>query len=291
MSNSALYVFTVLIWGTTWIAIKFQLGEVASLVSIAHRFFLAALLIFFYLIVRRQLVTISRRDHCFVFLQGMSLFCINYVFIYTATATLASGLVAVVFSTMLILNMVNGAIFFGAPIQRTVVLGALIGLLGMVGVFLPELQALSLTDDNFRALLMCLGGTVFASFGNMFSLRNLRRGLPVLTCNAWGMAYGAVTLYVVAIVSGQAITIEMTAPYLLSLFYLALFGSVLAFWAYLTLIGNIGMDKAAYTSLVFPVVALLISTVLEGYSWSVSAIFGMSLVVLGNWLVMHRAKA
>jgi drug/metabolite transporter (DMT)-like permease len=95
----------------------------------------------------------------------------------------------------------------------------------------------------------------------------------------------------VAIVSGQAITIEMTAPYLLSLFYLALFGSVLAFWAYLTLIGNIGMDKAAYTSLVFPVVALLISTVLEGYSWSVSAIFGMSLVVLGNWLVMHRAKA
>lgn len=108
MNNLALYVFTVLIWGTSWMAIKYQLGEVASLVSIAHRFFLAALLIFFYLIVRRQLVTLSRRDHCFVFLQGMSLFCINYVFIYAASATLASGLVAVVFSIMLILNIVNG---------------------------------------------------------------------------------------------------------------------------------------------------------------------------------------
>jgi len=291
VNNVTLYVLTVLVWGSTWIAIKFQLGEVSPLVSIGHRFLLAAVMIFAFLLVRRELRKISLKDHVFVFLQGMSLFCINYVFIYTATAHLASGLVAVVFSTMVILNMLNGALFFGAPIHGRVALGGIIGLAGMVGVFLPELQALSLTDDNFRALLMCLAGTVFASFGNMFSLRNQRKGLHLLSCNAWGMAYGAVALYLAALFSGQAITVDWSSGYVFSLLYLALFGSVIAFWAYLTLVGNIGPDRAAYTSLVFPIVALLISTLAEGYAWTLSALVGMALIVLGNWLVMRRLAA
>ncbi len=291
MNNTFLYLLTVIVWGSTWIAIKYQLGDISPLVSIAHRFALAALMIFGYLLLRRQLVKLSPRDHLFVLLQGLSLFCLNYVFIYSATLQLTSGLVAVVFSTMVILNMVNAALFFGAPIRRGVALGAAIGLLGMAGVFLPELQSLSLTDDNFRALLMCLAGTVLASFGNMFSVRNQRHHLPLLSCNAWGMLYGALTLYAAALILGQPITLEWSAPYLLSLAYLALFGSVVAFWAYLTLVGNIGPDRAAYTSLVFPVVALLLSTLVEGYTWTLSAIMGMGLVVFGNWLVMRRPRA
>ncbi len=291
MNNTALYILTVLVWGSTWIAIKLQLGDVSPLVSIGHRFFLAAAMIFVFLLVRRELRKISLKDHVFVFLQGMSLFCINYVFIYTATAQLTSGLVAVVFSTMVILNMLNAAIFFGAPIHGRVALGGVVGLIGMVGVFLPELQALSFTDDNFRALLMCLAGTVFASFGNMFSLRNQRCGLHLLSCNAWGMGYGAAALYLAALLSGHTITVDWSASYVLSLLYLALFGSVVAFWAYLTLVGNIGADRAAYTTLVFPIVALLISTFAESYVWTLSAFIGMALVVLGNWLVMRRSGA
>ena len=291
MNNLVLYVATVLIWGSTWIGIKYQLGDVSPLVSIAHRFMLAAVLIFAYLLLRRQLARVSLTHHLFIALQGLCLFCTNYVFIYTATAQLTSGLVAVVFSTMVIMNMVNAAIFLGLPMSPMVALGGAVGLAGMAGVFLPELQALDLSDANFRALLMCLAGTLSASLGNIVAARNQRYGLGVLTCNAWGMLYGALTLYVVALLLGHRITLSAEPAYLISLVYLSVFGSVVAFWAYVTLIGNIGADRASYTSLLFPIVALAISTLLEGYSWTWVAAGGLCLVLVGNALVMRRGKA
>ena len=291
MSNSALYILTVLIWGSTWIGIGYQLGEVSPLVSIAHRFMLSSAIIFVYLWLRRPAeLRLAWRDHRFVALQGMFLFCLNYVFIYRAAGQLTSGLVAVVFSTMVFFNIINGAIFLGKPASKDVVLGGSIGLLGMVGLFWPELQALSLSDQIVQGLLMCLAGTFLASLGNMVASRNSARQLPVLTCNAWGMLYGAVTLYLAAVLLGQPITFDWRPSYLVSLAYLSIFGSVIAFWAYLSLVANIGADRAAYTGLLFPVVALLISTVFEGYQWTVTAAGGLGLVLLGNWLVMRRTR-
>jgi drug/metabolite transporter (DMT)-like permease len=290
MSNTGLYLLTVLIWGSTWVAIKYQLGVVSPLVSIGHRFLLAAALIFIYLLLRRQLQKMSPAGHLLVFFQGLCLFCINYVFIYTATAQLTSGLVAVVFSTMVFFNIVNGTLFLGLPASPIVALGGGVGVIGMVGVFLPELQALDLSDDNFRALLLCLAGTFSASLGNILAARNQRSGLGVLTTNAWGMLYGALTLYTAALLRGQSLAFDPSASYLLSLSYLAVFGSVVAFWAYVTLIGRIGADRASYTSLLFPVVALVISTVLEGYTWTWPAFGGLCLVLLGNWIVMRRGR-
>lgn len=290
MSNTVLYLLTVLIWGSTWIAIKYQLGGVSPLVSIGHRFILAAALIFIYLLSRRQLQKMSPTDHLPVFLQGLCLFCINYVFIYTATTQLTTGLVAVVFSTMVFFNIANGAVFLGLPASPVVALGGVVGLAGMIGMFLPELNAMDLSDDNFRALLLCLAGTCSASLGNILAARNQRSGLRVLTSNAWGMLYGALTLYAAALLLGHQLVLDRSAPYLLSLVYLAVFGSVVAFWAYVTLIGRIGADRASYTSLLFPVVALVISTMLEGYTWTWQAFLGLCLVLLGNWIVMHRGR-
>ncbi|MFT6288613.1 MAG: drug/metabolite transporter (DMT)-like permease [Alcanivorax sp.] len=138
---------------------------------------------------------------------------------------------------------------------------------------------------------MCLAGTLLASLGNIVASRNSARRLPVLTCNAWGMLYGAVTLYLAALLLGQPIAFDWRPSYLLSLAYLSIFGSVLAFWAYLSLVANIGVDRAAYTGLLFPVVALLISTAFEGYQWSAVAAAGLVLVLLGNGLVMRRARS
>ena len=163
-------------------------------------------------------------------------------------------------------------------------------MLGMVGVFWPELNSLDLSDASFRALLFCLGGTVLASMGNMIGVRNQRRQIPVLVCNAWGMLYGAAVMYLLAILRGQVITLEWTSAYLLLLVYLALFGSVVAFWAYITLMGRIGADRAGYGNLLFPVVALLISTLVESYRWTLPALLGLGLILLGNWLVMRAAK-
>ncbi|TXS94343.1 EamA family transporter [Parahaliea maris] len=291
MNNVALYILTVLIWGSTWIAIKYQLGEVSVLVSIGHRSMLAALLVFAFLLLRRQSLRLPLRQHAFVLAQGLLLFSGNYVFIYPATAELTSGLVAVVFSTMVILNMVGGALFLGIPASAMVAVGGALGLTGMAALFLPELQVFSLSDNSFRALLLCFAGTCCASVGNLFAARNTRAGLPVLVCNAWGMFYGAVALYLSAVVLGHEIRLQWQPQYLLSLLYLAVFGSVVAFWAYVTLIGRIGPDRAAYSSLLFPVVALLISTFAEGYQWSVLALLGLALVLAGNWLVMRRGAA
>ena len=291
MNTALLYVVTVVIWGSTWIAIKYQLGDTPALVSIAHRFMLSALLIFVFLVLRRQIERLSLRDHGFILVQGLLLFSGNYVFIYNATEQLTSGLVSVVFSTMVIMNLVNGTLLLGLPANKMVGLGGVVGLLGMVGVFWPELQSVSLQDANFRALLLCLAGTFSASLGNIVAARNQRHKLNVLNCNAWGMLYGASALYLLSLGLGYELTIPRSKENLLSLVYLSVFGSVIAFWAYVTLIGRIGADRASYTSLLFPIVALAISTVFESYTWTWMAFVGLCLVLVGNYLVMRRPAA
>jgi drug/metabolite transporter (DMT)-like permease len=291
VNNLVLYSLTVVIWGSTWIGIKFQLGVVDPMASVAHRFLLSALLIWLFLLLRRQPLRLPLRDHPFLLLQGLCLFCVNYYFVYHAELVLTSGLVAVVFSSLMMFNVINGALFMGSQIHASVVLGGVIGLLGMAAVFWPELDALDISDKNFVALLYCLAGTALASFGNIIAARNRKHEIPVLVTNTWAMAYGALAMYLAAIVSGVSITIDWSASYILSLLYLSIFGSVIAFWAYLTLIGRIGADRAGYANLVYPLVALLISTLMEAYQWTLPALLGLATVMIGNWLVMRASKA
>lgn len=290
MNNWFLYSLTVVIWGSTWIGIKYQLGVVDPMASVAHRFMLSAVLIYLFLVARRQPMHLPLRDHPFLLLQGLCLFCTNYYFIYHAETVLASGLVAVVFSSLMMFNVINGALFLGSRIRPGVVFGGLIGLTGMAAVFWPELDTLDLSDRNFVALLYCLAGTTLASFGNIIAARNRRHEIPVLVSNTWAMGYGAAAMYLAAILSGVSITVDWRAPYILSLLYLSIFGSVIAFWAYLTLIGRIGADRAGYANLVFPLVALLISTLIEDYAWTAPALLGMATVMIGNWLVMRASN-
>jgi len=291
MNTLMLYLGTVLIWGTTWVAIKYQLGEVAPVVSIAHRFALAALLMFLLALPRWRELRLARRDHLFVGLQGLSMFCANYVFVYAAAAELTSGLIAVMFSTMVILNSINAAWFLRRPFDRSVITGGAIGLVGMAAVFLPEFRTTGWSAATLHGLLLCAAGTLFASFGNVIAARNHLQQLPVLACNSWGMLYGSVALYLLALIRGDAITLSWQPAYLGSLFYLSVFGSVLAFWAYVTLIGRIGPERASYTSLLFPLVALLVSTLLEGYAWTPFAAAGLALVLLGNWVAMRSSRS
>lgn len=290
MNNWFLYGLTVLIWGSTWIGIKYQLGVVDPMSSIAHRFALSTLLLLLYLLVTRRSLRLEARHHPFLLLQGLCLFSGNYYFVYHAEMVLASGLVAVVFAGIMMFNVFNAAIFLGTPIHAGVVVGGLVGLAGMATVFWPELDALNLTDANFVALLYCLAGTALASFGNIIAARNKLYDVPLLVGNVWAMGYGAAAMYLAALVLGKPIGFDWSAPYVLSLLYLVVFGSVIAFWAYLTLVGNIGPERAGYANLVFPLVALAISTVLEGYQWTLMAVCGLGLVVLGNWLVMRSQR-
>ncbi len=284
--SAGLYFTAVLIWGSTFYAIKFQLGEVPETVAIAYRFALAAALLFGWCAARGLALRFSAGEHLWMALQGLLLFCLNYLAIYLATADLTSGLIAVIFSTIVLMNIGNAAVLFRRPLGAAMIAGALLGLAGIALVFAPELAGLGTHPGALRGLGLSLLGTYLASLGNMVSARNQHRGLPVVQSNAFGMAYGALVLALVAALRGEPFTFAATPGFTLSLLYLALFGSVIAFGSYLTLLGRIGPERAAYAMVLFPLVALTISTVFEGYRWTATAVTGTALVVLGNVLIV-----
>lgn len=281
-----IYAIVVLIWGTTWYAIKFQLGVVAPEISLVYRFGLAAFIVFAYAAATGSPLRLSWRDHRFVAIQGFTLFCLNYWLTYLSTQYLTSGLVAVLFTAIIFLNVVNARIFFGTAIEKRVLLAAGAGMLGVALLFLPELQAAIGNHVVIQGALLALAGTYLASLGNMAATRNTKQGITVVTANAYGMAYGTLGLAVIAFLRGTPIAFEQTWSYVLSLLYLSLAGTSLAFGLYLVLMKRIGPSRAAYTSVLFPVVALAVSTAFEGYRWSLPAFIGLAVLVAGNALAL-----
>jgi len=282
------YAIVVLIWGTTWYAIKFQLGVVAPEISLVYRFGLAAICVFIYARATGSPMRLSWPDHRFVAIQGATLFCLNYWMTYLSTQFLTSGLVAVLFTSIIFFNLVNSRMIFGLPIERRVLVAAGAGVLGVALLFLPELRAALDNPSIAQGALLALGATYVASLGNMAAMRNTRGGLPVVTVNAYGMAYGAIGLAVIAAIRGTPIAFDPRLPYVLSLLYLSLAGTSLAFGLYLALIKRIGAARAAYTSVLFPVVALIVSTLFEGYRWSLPAILGLAVLLAGNALALGK---
>jgi len=288
MKNLLFYSLTVLIWGSTWFAIKLQLGEADPMVSVAYRFSLAAGLLLLWCRLRGLSLRFTRTEHLFLAMQGLFLFSSNYLLFYLAELHVTSGLAAVIFSTILIMNMINGVLFLGSPLDPRVLIGGGLGLAGIFLVFRPEITSFSLSTGSFRGFLFCVVATYLASLGNIISARNQRSRMPLVQSNAFGMAYGALIMLLLAAFSGKSFVLPIHVTYLGSLFYLAVFGTIIAFGCYLTLIGNIGADRAAYATLLFPIVALFISTFLEGYSWSTPAIWGVALILTGNLLLLKK---
>jgi len=284
----SLYAITVLIWGSTWYAIKLQLGVVEPQLSVAYRFALAAAVLMVWCIVKGKDMRYVRRDHLWMAAQGLFLFCANYAVFYLATGLLTTGLVAVVFSTIVGWNIFFGRLFFATPITPQMVVGATTGIGGLTLVFWPEFYTLGLHDESVYGLLLCVIATVLASLGNMISARNQQRGLPVLQVNAYGMAYGAAFMFLYAWWADLPFNWDSSAQYISSLLYLSVLGSVIAFGTYLTLLGRIGAGRAAYATVLFPVVALSLSVWLEGYVFTPVAIVGAVLVLAGNILVLAK---
>lgn len=284
-TSPVLYLLTILVWGTSWFAIKFQLGVVAPEVSLVYRFGLAALLLLLFCRLTSRPFGFGCRDHGFILVQAICLFSANYLIFYHATALLTSGLIAVVFSSVMFMNMFNQALFLKRRVEPVVLLGAVLGLIGIALVFWSEISTTATSSDVMRGLLLSVVATYLASVGNIVSARNQQAGLPVIQTNALGMGYGALVMLVYALLLGSTFNYDFSLHYSISLLYLALFGSILAFGAYLTLIGRIGADRAAYATVIFPIVALVISSWFEDFDWSLPALAGVGLVLTGNLLV------
>lgn len=290
MKNSLLYIVTVLIWGSTWLAIEFQLGEVAVEVSIFYRFAIAAVIMWVYCLWKDVPLRFSMRDHGFIVLLALGNFSINYMLMYLAQEHLTSAMTSIAFSTMLLMNIINTRLFFGKRIEPRTYVGACIGVLGIVVLFWNDLQATDMTENALLGLTLVLSGTLVASFGNMVSVRNSNNGLNILAVNAWGMLYGTVALALFAIYQGSEFTISYQTSYIVSLLYLAIFGTVVAFATYFVLLRDIGPEKASYVIVLFPIVAVCLSSLFEGFVWTNNIFIGFLMVLLGNLILLTPTK-
>ncbi len=282
-----LYATVVLIWGSTWAAIPYQLGDVAPEVSVGYRFGIAAVLLYAYAAISGRRIRLPANMAGLVLLQGTFLFCLNYLLVYYATARITSGLVAVVFSTIVLFNALNERLFFATRIDAQLIVAGLLGLSGIGMIFWPEVAAISLQDNTVIGILLVLLSAVIASFGNITAAVNTRRELSVVAVNAHAMAWSALLSLLIAAALGRDFNFSMQTGYVISLAYLAIFGSAIAFGCYLALIRRIGPARAAYSSVLFPVVALAISTIVEGYRWTAIAAIGILFTLAGNWLILR----
>jgi drug/metabolite transporter (DMT)-like permease len=182
--------------------------------------------------------------------------------------------------------MLLAAVVTREPPSLRVLIGGLAGFAGIALMFYPEMAAHGLSGATLTGLLLCVGGTLCFCTGNLLSAVNQRRGLPIVSVNAWGMLYGKLWSTALALLLGKPFIIEPTLSYFGALIFLAVVSTVVAFAAYLTLLGRIGAARAGYSTVMFPVFALLISTVFEGYAWTAYAIAGLALVAIGNVLVI-----
>jgi drug/metabolite transporter (DMT)-like permease len=211
--NIFLYLLTVLIWGTTWIAITFQLGTVPAPVSIAYRFWLAAAVLMAFLLITRKPWWPPRQAWPYLFAQGIALFCLNFLCFYYASQWVTSGLEAVVFSTAPLWNAINGRIFLGRPIRRQVMMGALLGLGGIVLLFAPQMAGHWHDSKVLMGLALTLGGTLCFSCGNLLSSRMQGMGLTPWLTNTWAMLIGSTTLGGQALVmAGNLLAFLQPAP-------------------------------------------------------------------------------
>ncbi len=289
MPTWALYSITVFVWGVSWHAIHYQLGVVAPELSIAYRFILSAAIMLAFCAATRRRLRCAPRDLLLMIALGIGLFCTNYILMYYAAAYLATGLMAVVFSMITVMNMINAAFMFGQRIEARVAIGAAFGLTGLTITFWPDIFGGEFNREVVFGLVLCLLGTLSASLGNMASIGLGRRGIGVIDSKTIGMCIGALASFLFAMFNGAPLTYDGRLSYSISLLFLALFATVIAFGCFLTLGRRIGAGRAAYSSVLFPILALALSAAFEDYRPPIEAILGVALILVGNVFALRRA--
>ncbi len=288
--NLILFITTALIWGSTWLAIKLQLGQVLPLWSLVYRFGIAAAILMGYCVIAKHSLSFNRQQHGWIATQAVFTYFLNYMLFYFATDYFVSGIVATLFASIMVINIINGRIFLGNTIELKTILGAVVGMTGLVCIIWAEVVRLEDKDIWYivEGVALGIGGALSASLGQIAVIFNSKRGLPMIQTNALGYAYGSFFTLIVALVLGQAPGFDPSWTYVSSLFYLASLGTVVAFLCYLTLVTRIGPEKSAYAFVLIPIIAMGLSSIYEDMTWTRNTILGSVLVLIGNVIVMTK---
>ena len=255
-----------------------------------YRFLLASVLLFIYCGVRRLPQRFSVHEHAWLALQGALMFSVSYIFVYYAEEHVVSGLVAVGYSASPLLALLGMRLFFGTAMTAPLVGGSILGILGITLVFWPEFAHLQGDRTTAIGAMHTALAVIVSALGSMVAHRNQQAKLPLWQTMAWGMLYGAMFSLAVCLVTGKPLAFEATAPYVLSLVYLAVLGSIIAFAGYLTLIHRVGATRAGYIGVMVPIVALVISSIFEHFRWHAVTVAGIAVTVAGNVMILRRKK-
>ena len=288
MNNFILFGITLFCWSPTWYVIKFQLGYVDPLVSVFYRFFAASIIIFIYLIIKNKNLRFSINYHVWFLFFGTCLYSSNYVFFYLSNTYLISAFPAIVFSTVVIMNILGEAFYFKKKPSLKTLIGATIGMIGIIIIFNDEIFNFNLGNGTHVGLFLALLGTFCASTGNMVHQRNLNNSFPLIETIAYAMLYGSLITLLITQIKGTELLFEYSFSYIASLTYLSIVGSIFAFIFYLKLLENVGAGRAGYVGVVMPVLALLISTIFEDLEWQADLIIGLPILIIGAVLVINQ---
>jgi len=287
MPISMHYGLTVLIWGLTWTAIRLQVESAPVDVSVFYRFLMASVVALVVLALLGRLQTLTLKQHGWLFLQGLTLYSVNFLLIYRAAESMTSGLLAVVFSLAALFNALNGWLWLRLKPTARLYPAVALGITGVALLFWHDLQ---LGNATGASILFAAAGTFSFSMGNLVSIKVRLAQIPLLVANAWAMVYGAVILGVWCLLQGVEWVVPTSATFWGATVFLAVPGSIIAFYCYITVIQTLGADRAGYATVLFPVVALSVSTWLEGFEWTTTAVLGALLAILGNYVLFRRAS-
>ena len=276
------FVLVTLLWGSTWLVIRDQLGVVPTSWSVTYRFAIAGATMLGVALWRKESLRLAPRDIGFVAFLGVGQFALNYNLVYRAELYVTSGLVAVVFALLLVPNAVLAWLFLGRRMSRTFIVGSAVAIAGIVMLFAHEARMASVGSGAvMEGVALTLGAVLFASVANVMQATERGRAIPMTVLLGWAMLGGAAVDSVGAYATSGPPVIEMRIGYVAGLLYLGVLASALAFALYYQLIRDIGPAAAAYTGVLIPVIAMGLSTVFEGYRWSGPAVAGGLLTLVG----------
>jgi drug/metabolite transporter (DMT)-like permease len=288
LKNWQLFAICVLTWGTTWFAITFQIGHVAPEVGVAMRFALAGAVILGLCALRQERLRFTPGQHAIFALQGGFMYGVSYVCVYHAEQYLVSGLVAVGYSASPLVAGLGARALFGVSLGQRFILGGVLGIAGVALIFWPEFARTTGDRNTLLGASFTVGSVLLSTVGSLTASRNRSRGLPFWPALGFGMLYGAAASALLAVLLGQSFVPPAIASWWLSLFYLALAGSVLTFACFLTLQERIGPGPTGTIGVMTPLLALLVSMAFEGFRPDALTFAGAALAVVGNVLMLRR---
>jgi drug/metabolite transporter (DMT)-like permease len=287
------FLIVALIWGSTWWVITGQIGEVPASWSVTWRFALATPAMFIVAAAMGRSLRIGREGHWLAFLVGLTQFCGNYNFVYRAEAYLTSGIVALMLALLLVPNAVLARVLLGQPIKPRFAVGSMIAIAGIALLLLHESHAAPTGESGGNVLLgiaLALAAMLCASVSNVIQANEVGSRLPMVSLLAWAMLYGTLCDAGLALATSGPPVLPTGTTYWLGTAYLALAGSVVTFPLYFTLIRQLGAGRAAYNGVAVVVIAMVFSTVLEGYRWSLLAAGGAALATVGLAVALSARK-